>query len=206
MDVPAHLLNPPAGGWPIRLAGELWLWLAYGIPPTAAETSATKMLRIQALREIRAIATPAPAGALPPPPTIRRRTSTWLPSNDYPPPRRQAVPSAPPANWVTQAALEGLAARHGVSYGQPLPPAAAAPVVALEQAPGGDERQVAPGGRPSTNAAAYDFIAALVAAGMKPTAAYHQAAIKFPSRGVDTVDRAGALGAGYRQRNRNNRE
>ena len=118
--------------------------------------------------------------------------------------------------WITKEAMNELCTRHGIrppwldteaqATAPDLPPAAVAPVVALEQAPGGDERQVAPGGRPSTNAAAYDYIDALVAAGMKLTAAYHQAAIKFPSPGVDTDSRAKALGAGYRQRNRTNRE
>ena len=206
MDVPHHLLNPPAGGWHVRLAGELWAWLAYGIEPAAAETSATKMLRMQAHREIKAIATQAPAGALPTRPTIRRRTSTWLPSNDYPPLRRQVVPSAPPADWVSQAALEALAARHGVSYGPPQATAAVAPVVALEQAPGGDVRQAAPGGRPSTNAEAYAFIDELLASGMRKNAAYLEAASKFPSPGVAAASRASTLGAGYRQDKRNNRE
>mgnify|MGYP001765742090 CR=1 FL=1 len=206
MDVPTHLLNPPAGGWPIHQAAGLWAWLCYAIPPTAPDTTEVGRIRNQAFREIRAIATQAPAGALPTRPTIRRRTSTWLPSSDDPPLRRQVVPSAPPADWVTQPALEALAARHGVSYGQPQPPAAVAPVVALEQAPGGDERQVAPGGRPSTNAEAYAYIDELLARGMRKNAAYLEAASKFPSPGVAAASRASTLGAGYRQDKRNNRE
>ena len=210
MDVPTHLLNPPAGGWSIREAAGLWAWICYATPPTAPDTTEVRRIRVQAHREIRAIATQAPAGALPTRPTIRRQSSQsigpdwWVIGGDSAP--SQATPKVLPANWVSQTAMEALAARHGVSYGQPQPPAAVAPVVALEQAPGGDERQVAPGGRPSTNAEAYAYIDELLARGMRKNAAYLEAASKFPSPGVAAASRASTLGAGYRQDKRNNRE
>ena len=134
MDVPHHLLNPPAGGWSIREAAGLWAWICYATPPTAPDTTEVRRIRVQAHREIRAIATQAPAGALPTRPTIRRQSSQsigpdwWVIGGDSAP--SQATPKVLPANWVSQTAMEALAARHGVSYGQPQPPAAVAPVVA----------------------------------------------------------------------------
>ena len=101
--------------------------------------------------------------------------------------------------WITKEAMSELCARHGIrppwEQQEPQPPAAVAPVVALEQAPGGDERQVAPGGRPSTNAEAYAYIDDLMADGMNLGNACFAAASKFP-RG-DPKKREASLHTGY---------
>lgn len=134
MDVPNHLLNPPAGGWPIHQAAGLWAWLCYAIPPTAPDTTEVGRIRNQAFREIRAIATPAPA-AVPARP-IRRQSAPflgpeydeWLIGGPTPP---RGTPKAPSAAWVTRAALEALCARRGVPFGSSPPRAAGAPVAAV---------------------------------------------------------------------------
>jgi hypothetical protein len=196
MDVPPHLLHPQAGGWPTRQAAGIWAWLSYGITPTAPDTTEVTRIRRQALGEVMAIATPAPAGAMVPPRiTIRRRPSAWFGDRGE---EREPI-AVPPADWVTQAALADLCARHGVAYGQAPTPT----VAALAPAPGREGRQAATGGRPSTNAAAYDFIHTLVAEGLDQKTALAQAANKFPSPGTDVVTRVQQLRAGYRQRQRN---
>ncbi len=126
MTIPLHLLNPPAGGWPVSEAAILWAELHYGIERSAPDTIAIRRTRGHALREVLTVATPPPAPKAKP--KARPQGDGFAPAgwgigcNDPP-----APPRPPRPNWVSVSALAALADRHGIPYGS----APTAPVVAI---------------------------------------------------------------------------
>lgn len=181
--LPLALRTVMDGRLTMRQAHSLWAYAAYGVSPADDAESQARAMNF-----------------------CRRDLSPWLFSGPLDDPNNA---------WIDFQALAGLAAMHHVdldidfihtssadmaaafrqAYTAP-PSALVAPVVTLEQALKGD-RQVAPGGRPSTNAPAYLYMDDLMADGMNLRNACSAARIKFPKG--DPEKREASLYTGYIQ-------
>ena len=183
MDVPHHLLNPPAGGWHIKDAALLWVWLVWGIPPTAHESSEVQTIRADSLLDMWDIAKHG--------------------VDDNP-------TKNPGKDWVTRSDFAALAAQRGIPFGPPQPPPAGVTMTpwrggantAPEQprSPSASKSKT----KPTINAEAYEFITAQLSEGIDLGEASKAAAIKFP-RGDEKL-RTHSLYNGYKQWMKNHTE